>query len=210
MKVQEVLKRKAEGNAQITVISVITLVMLLLILLFGMFQLSTEYLAFKSKEVFREALMAGDCIDRVCYDTGSEAFMSCNGVTHCTPQNCIYENNTSGAAISAAYNAAQERFKQSIQTGLKLDSQMNPLSSSPVKSVMVESFKIYNVTDSFIYEYDGSTVTEYPNNSDITAPDGTVIKNSGIYAKIQIKLNDYTGMTTLGFDEFMAVRTERN
>ena len=75
---------------------------------------------------------------------------------------------------------------------------------------MVESFTIYNVTDSFIYEYDGSTVTEYPNNSDITAPDGTVIKNSGIYAKIQIKLNDYTGMTTLGFDEFMAVRTERN
>lgn len=87
MKAQEVLKRKAEGNAQITVISVITLVMLLLILLFGMFQLSTEYLAFKSKEVFREALMAGDCIDRVCYDTGSEAFMSSNGVTHCTPQN---------------------------------------------------------------------------------------------------------------------------
>lgn len=201
------LYRKNEGNAQVTALGIIALVLLLIMILMGMMQLSTGYLSFKCRESFEEALFAADCADIVQKDTYNHNLLSCCSNSYCSSGSCLYEEETAEEAMDAAYNAAISRFTESLAVSLKLNDTLVPKPESAIKGLTVDSFIIYNVYGTDIYEYDGGTLNIYPSSAGtFTAPDGNTVTDSGIYAKITVSLSDYATATNTSYSLYAAIR----
>jgi len=198
---------KKDGNVQITAICMIALAVIFLILLFGMMQLQTEYVYFKTNECFEEALLASNCHDVSVKNSYSSPLFSCNEITHCSPSDCSYALCSMETATLKAYDAAKKRFEDSISSSLSLGSGLVPGEDSCLEEMTLSDFRIYNVTGSGIWECDGDTVTFYGDALGIMqAPDGNAITRSGVYAEIKCKLSGFTARSESSFSLFAGIR----